>query len=414
MPVSAADRWIENILKNSSPVSPAHPLEAELSDLLVETCYLHASLSPNRIGLLLASAFDLMVACQYYSALTHTGWLYCPGPDPRLFFHYTNCCPRDVLKSRFHFHPSNKPESGVIGAATSRLLLLFMKSLFKHNKRTARILRGTEPVDAIVVDDKAKRVLFAEIKASPLLTPAVAMKSQRLTEESDGSSKNRGHSPCDNTSLFNSDLDLHIPLGGPQGAWSDSFYRLGRRADAKDREWGHRGLLALLRTNTGFFKQYFAFWSAALKTYHPKRPTGVFWLTNACGAPTPVPDDWPERRRGSGYETVSDTKSSVGMDRTDDIKKGTYQVLKLGAEGKPGATAWGYRVGLISNIHAARHFDEYLDSLKDIVWTIDVSGKAKLISDLSADQPLYNLFDGIIALTQTLSRDEWIRNLFAF
>ena len=109
---------------------------------------------------------------------------------------------------------------------------------------------------------------------------------------------------------------------------------------------------------------------------------------------------------------MSDSKTSVGMDRTDDIKKGIYQVLKLGSVSKPHDSKWDCKVGLISNIHAARHFDAYLESLRDIVWTLDTTGKAKRISDLPAEQELFNLFDGIIALTVTLSRDEWIDSLF--
>lgn len=102
------------------------------------------------------------------------------------------------------------------------------------------------------------------------------------------------------------------------------------------------------------------------------------------------------------------------MDRTDDIKKGIYQVLKLGVEGKLSGSDWDYKVGIISNIHPARHFDEYLKSLKDIVWTNDVTGNAKFIGDLPDEQPLYNLFDAIVALTQTFTRDEWLGKLFSY
>jgi hypothetical protein len=328
-----------------------------------------------------------------------------------MYFQYTNCCPRDVLADRFHFHPSRKPQSGIIGKATSRLLILFYQSLFRHHSRSERILCGTEPVDAIVVDDKKKRILFAEIKASPLLTPPVSMTSQRLTAEKDGRAVSRSHTNVDNTGLFDSPLDMLVPVR--KGAkWTATYFPLGVRANAADRSWGVRGVLKLLKTEKTFFERYFAFWHAALRAYHPKDTHNVYWLTNACGTPSPVPDGWPSRRDGSGFESVSDSKTSVGMDRTDDIKKGIYQVLKMGSVGKPHTSAWGYKVGLISNIHAARHFDEYLESLKDIVWTIDVSGRARRISDLSAEQPLYSLFDGIVALTQTLSRDEWIGSLF--
>lgn len=63
-------------------------------------------------------------------------------------------------------------------------------------------------------------------------------------------------------------------------------------------------------------------------------PYPTYWFTNSCGQPIPRPDTWPHRA-GTGYESVSDSKTSVGIDRTDDIKKGTYQILKLGAEGNP-------------------------------------------------------------------------------
>jgi len=51
--------------------------------------------------------------------------------------------------------------------------------------------------------------------------------------------------------------------------------------------------------------------------------------------------------------------------------------------------------------------------LKDIVWTNDETGRAKFVKDLPDDQKIYNLFDGIIALTKSYSRDEWIDKLFS-
>ena len=68
---------------------------------------------------------------------------------------------------------------------------------------------------------------------------------------------------------------------------------------------------------------------------------------------------------------------------------------------------------LFQAIIPARHFDDYLKSLKDVVWTNDESGRAKFAKDLPNDQKLFNLFDGIIALTKTYSRDEWINKLFS-
>lgn len=115
----------------------------------------------------------------------------------------------------------------------------------------------------------------------------------------------------------------------------------------------------LIESTPSFLKTYFQFWQSALKSYGQRDQRDIFWLTNACGQPNPRPEDWPRRTGASGYESISDSKTSVGMDRTDDLKKATYQVLKIGAEGKPN-NRFTYKVGLVSNIHAVRHFDAYI------------------------------------------------------
>lgn len=407
-----ADNWIEDILTKCTIVEQENTIESQLVDLLIDQCYKEAEIQKKDIGEFFASAFDLLISAEYYGSISHTGWLYCPDNEPRLFFHFTNCCPRHVLSEQFFFHPSNKPTSGKIGTATSRLLLLFIKNIFKRKGFKEDILKGTEPVDAIIVNRESKKILFAEIKASPLLTLSISSKSQKITNEIEGEIVLSEHTTTINSNLYQTPIDLLIPKFENE-KWVASYFPLGQRKDEKDFFWGFNGLINLLKNNDEFFRQYSDYWNASLKSYHPKLNKNIFWLTNACGTPSPIPSGWKKRRVGSGYESVSDSKTSVGMDRTDDIKKGIYQVLKLGSEGKPTSNIWDYKVGIVSNIHPARHFDDYLQSLKDVVWTNDESGRAKYIKDLPSDQKIFNLFDGIIALTKTYSRDEWIDKLFS-
>lgn len=408
-----SDSWIERMIAKSHPLDHTTPFEEQLAKLLVETCYKNIKISSGNIGLLLASAFDLFVAGQYYSALLHKGWLYCPSKIPRLYFPFTNCCPRHVLKNDFYFHRSNKPQSGRIGTATSRILLLFYRTLFQYHGRDEEILKGYEPVDVVIINRNKKKVLFAEIKASPLTILSVSAPSQQIMEDMDGEVVSSGHSHVTNANLFNSKLEILIPQKR-KNVWEEKYFDIGTRNDASDKEWGFRGLINLLQKDALFFKDYFSFWKETFDVYHPKSPESIFWLTNACGTPRPIPSGWAKRKSGSGYESVSDSKTSVGMDRTDDIKKGIYQVLKLGSDGKIETGLWDFKVGILSNIHAARHFGEYLESLKDIVWTLDSKRKAKKVSDLPKDQALYNLFDGIVTFTQTIARDKWIETLFNF
>ncbi|MGV0005387.1 MAG: hypothetical protein ACNYPG_01955 [Candidatus Porifericomitaceae bacterium WSBS_2022_MAG_OTU9] len=82
---------------------------------------------------------------------------------------------------------------------------------------------------------------------------------------------------------------------------------------------------------------------------------GCTILVNASGHP---PQNSKNARWIFPKETISDSKTSAGMDRTDDIKKGIYQVLKIGAKH---ASDLNIRTALISNLPAYRHGGEYVD-----------------------------------------------------
>jgi hypothetical protein len=408
--------WIKNIINGSHEIRVQNDSERNLIRQLIDCSYRLANDKESDIGKYLAASFDLVVSADYYSEVVHTNWLYCPGFDddavPRLYYHFTNCCPSHVLREQFFFNVANKPPSGKIGRSTSRLLLDFYQQLFEKRGRHEKILKGSEPVDTVILDETNKRVIFAEIKASPLVTLPLATIAEKMFSERDGERVELLHEPTNNTSLFEKEIQLLVPAMSA-GQWRPKYYRLGKIGTPQNTAWAQEGMMRLLE-NQEFLTDYFGFWSEAIRIYPVKDQVPIFWLTNACGTPSPLPLNWAKRRVGAGYESVSDTKTSVGMDRTDDIKKGIFQTLKLGSHGKPFQSDWVFRVALISNIHAARHFDDYLDSIKDIVWTLDISGNAKKVSDLPPDQDIYNLCDGIVALTATLSRDEWVRDLFTF
>ncbi len=71
-------------------------------------------------------------------------------------------------------------------------------------------------------------------------------------------------------------------------------------------------------------------------------------------------------------------------------------------------------MGIISNVHAVRHYEDYLTAIQDIVWTRSKGVFAKTVADLSPETPIFNLFDGIIALTAVKTRDEWVGSIFDF
>jgi hypothetical protein len=119
--------WFENILSKSTPIV-AEKHEQELAEALIYSAIRENRKTGIPLGTLLSASFDLYVSAGYYRNITHTGWLYCPESDPWIMCVYTNACGRCLLKGEFHFHPSKKPTSGIIGQATSRMLCVFFKS----------------------------------------------------------------------------------------------------------------------------------------------------------------------------------------------------------------------------------------------------------------------------------------------
>lgn len=359
------------------------------------------------IGMRLGALFDLFVSCLYYNGLANKGWTYCPRTIPMLLYAYTNVCPRCLGYHDFVFTKANKPESGLIGMATTEILCEVLLAYFDFKNRPIEIHKASEPIDVIIYDDTSKMMIISEVKAAPLLTIPLSLNCERLTEEIDGELINVNHNLCDNPFLHSSQPLLFFPA---TNGLPESQFQLQINWDTPYPFFN--SIRNLCIEDATFLTYYFLYWQDAFEAYRDKKKDfPVFWLTNACGLPSPRPTNWPKRKNG-GYETVSDAKTSVGMDRTDDIKKGIYQVLRLGAEYKPRYR--NIKTALLSNIHAVRHQNEYLDSIKDIIWTIDATHNITEWSQLNNTTPLYNLFDGIISLIDSDIRDKEIASLFKF
>ncbi len=179
--------WLSNLVSNCQPFE-GDTDEYNLIGILLDQIDQLKS-NGNNSTYDLAAAFDLLVAAAYYGSVAHTGWIYCPESilGSAIFYPYTNVCPACAVKNQFHFHKANKPRSGVIGAHTSRLLALFIQEALARKKSSVKILKGSEPVDVIFIDNTTKpiTVMFAEIKAAPLLTLPLILDSQTFIIETD-------------------------------------------------------------------------------------------------------------------------------------------------------------------------------------------------------------------------------------
>ena len=407
-PKSFNMNWIENIIKKSSRIKADCIEEQRLVEDIVKYTSEHSG-GKYSVGNMLAAFYDLTIAAVYYTNITSTGWLYCKHDSPRLILPFVNCCPIHALNGKFEFHKSSKPTSAIIGQATARILLLYYQEVFKLQKLGIYVNKAPEPADAIFIDYANKNAYFAEIKSSPLLTPALCMDCDEMTEYADnGDIKVSNHVATSNPNVLNRELFVIIPKK-VESQWMPRYYSIGMKQSGNDKLFAYKGIRNLLH-NDDFMETYLEYWEKSFAAYCTKDESeNIFWLTNACGKPSSLGKEWK-----GGVTCISDEKTSVGMDRTDDIKKGIYQVLKLGSEGKIIKTDWNYKIGILSNIHPARHFEVYLKPIKDLIWTITEQKNVKFSNELEPNTPMYNLFDGIITFTRQYVRDSWIQNTLKF
>jgi len=347
----------------------------------------------------LAASFDLVVASKFYQYVQPEEWLWC-GHSEKDFYPVLNACPACVLDDRFVHTLGHKPGSGQIGPTTALALREMVAAYFDlTGKSSCSVCDASEPVDLAVLDAEDEKLFIAEVKAAPLFTPPLcrehsttSMQTQRALplNHSLGVARRLHES---RVSLFFPDTDnaFEVPLeAGTVGA--------GAHLDDS--------LAAAISNDTSIASRIFRIWSRMWRAYQERDTSDVFyWSCGACGRPREAGEGWPRHADGRPMGSISDGKTSVGMDRTDDIKKATFQALKLGVENRlEDSSPWQLLIGLASNLHAARHYDGYLRPYENIIWGWAANNKEA--------RQLFNLFDGIISFTYSHFRDEWLSATF--
>ncbi len=355
------------------------------------------------VGIALAASFDLLVGIFYYQKVPNRGWLLCTCGTEQYFFPFVNVCPHCAIEHQSFYHKAGKGQSANIGSATIKALILFIREGFNATDSRLKVLKGEEPVDLCVFDEANRTVLLAEVKSAPLLTLPLVITPDNPDDDS------QTHETLTIGSLKGVTLGLLMPYRKNE-KWHTSTWNFNRPFDNEDNFFVE--MLTLLINQDDFFNIYLETWQSAFDAYSAKnKAEAIFWLTNGCGVPSPVPNNWPDRA-GSGRETISNGKTSVGLDRTDDIKQGVYQLLKL----RLGAINQNYivKVGIVSNAHAARHHSEYIEPIENILWLQSNLENITMAGELLTETPIHNLFDGIITFTKTYTRDSWVKQHFGF
>lgn len=333
--------------------------------------------------------FDLMMSAAYIDASSgiEKNLEYCKHA-PAAFNHhlgFTNLCSTCYNSDeRWQFQKAIKPQSGAIGKLSSELILRFIKIL---NPNISEVLAtgGSGVADAIIKTSTGLTV-FAEVKSAPLLTYPFLFalpKSQTF--------KNHTHAVITNSQLreCSTAIFMHENL----------YIELGKFGTPL---WPFKPIIDFVVNplNKQYVKECVAIWSNAQQSYKMKdRGKKCFFLTNACGAPPKIAkirDGWPSNK------TISDSKTSAGMDRTDDIKKGVYQTLKIGSGLKLDPNVL---TAIISNLPAYRHRDDYLEPFTNMYWGLETDLRKSNGMEYIHKDDLRRVFDLIITLDESIMRD---------
>jgi hypothetical protein len=342
------------------------------------------------LGIMLGAIFDWCISLLYAEKTANIGWLYCPNAQMG-FYPYIKSCPHcgRVEHTEITVH---KPPSDTIGRYTTLCLGAILSEVCRvcQNGFEVRILPTSRgDVDMLIFD--ATTVVLCEVKSSPLYLLPLCVRYQRPLETSEGDelAAVAAHAVITVDNLESRDLYLHLVNGDPIPVHlirEDSFQYLSVK-DSRNPDRLREMLKAVGDTWAWMYTGYSSRW----------RENGQLrWFTCGCGVP------------------VDDTKNAPRLDRTDDIKKGVYQMLKVAEKYGRGCKERRVRVALLSNMHPVAHYDEYLKGFEDALWTRESDIQERTGQTVSVDSDdLLPFYDMLFTLTQSWFRDERLKQAFS-
>lgn len=383
------------IWDRSAPPAADDPDFSQLVNTLVATLSeLVASKkipNSNDLGMALAALFDLCVSLEYAKLVTDTDWVYCPVNEqhgrPVLLYPYVKACPRCATSGQVTRVESHKPGSDTIGRIAAKTLGMLLLALSQRTGNDWQVWQTTRQIfDTDMLLFNAETLALCEVKASPLVAfPLVAPLERELRRR--GREREQQpiarHRKTDLPLAKAGEVSLYLPHVGQS-------YNLGSPTSV---DYPIRKFLTLYAHDARVVLDIIKAWQQLYEGYERKwgqsGDNRLRWLTFGCG----------------GH--VDDSKNSPGIDRTDDIKKGIYQMLKLGEHFTARCAKGTIKVVLLANVHAVRHHGDYLSGLESMIWTHE-----NLL--LETDDPdwrkvrvddLIRLYDATIAFTKPHFRD---------
>ena len=297
---------------------------------------------------------------------------------------FINLCSPCYENGSWQYQTAVKPQSGALGKLSSELILKFVQ-YFSDNFESVVAIGGGNSADAMIVHKNGMKI-FAEVKSAPLITYPLLIKINQIDN---GAHHRRIIITSSQLKACDSALYLHdknfIPLG-----------KIGTE------NWPFKPFVDYMidDKNTISVEKFYQTWLSARESYISKnRSNRIYSLTNACGGPpkeAKTDHGWPAK------QVISDSKTSAGMDRTDDIKKGIYQTLKIGIAHKDQKN---YKTAIISNLPAYRHNEDYVLPFIPMLWGLEKDLKKFDDKQVIFREDLHYAFDYIITLENPILRE---------
>lgn len=348
-------------------------------------------------GLALAAAFDLICNAEYlHGRVVNSKWIYChrPSQPPRAYYSFLKQCPSCCLTVGLGPRlngAQHKPTSHHIGEITTVGMALLLQLIAAANAEpfdVATVTKQSHDVDAIGFREDLL-VLF-EIKASPMVSfPLVMDLEEELTHEVDGIPTEHDQHALVDVTLPKAELSLDIPHRG----WS---IPLGSRSTES---WPYGPLIDFFTTPSNA-AQFLAGWVELFDAYRiPKttrtgRQKNLAYLVNGFG------------------DEIDSNKTKPGLGRTDDIKKGTYQLLKFGAYYRDDNARTAVRGALVANLDPLFLRANYVDGLVDVRWGHEAEFRLEDGEYRIAEHSLRHLYDGLVTFNDPVLNDPLLKSLF--
>lgn len=283
--------------------------------------------------------------------------------------------------------PSHKPGSDTIGRIAAKTLGALLFALSQGTGNTWQVRQTARRVfDTDMLLFTTETLALCEVKASPLVAfPLIAPLKREL--------RRRGREDEQQRVARHRKTDLPLAKAGEVALYLPHTGRRFNVGNPTSEDYPIRKFHTLYAGDGKVVLDIVQAWQRIYEGYEHKwerQGDGCLrWLTFGCGG------------------KVDDSKNSPGIDRTDDIKKGVYQMLKLGEHFVARCAKQAIKVVLLANVHAVRHHSDYLSGLEGMIWT----DEKRLVETGDPDwrkvrvDDLIRLYDAAITFTKPHFRD---------